>query len=207
MTKNLTDGEPARLILMFTLPLIAGNIFQQLYAFVDTLIVGRFLGVDALAAVGCTGSLMFLMLGFVIGFSTGITIYTGQRYGAKDDRGVRQSAAACTILSIIVSVVLTIIGVAMCRQLLIWMQTPPEILEACHNFIDIGLWRNALFFCLKLDFLSMLIRSGQKEHIIPGQALETGQRIRDCCTVRMSNMKLGTWIIDRCCYIKWFLVH
>ena len=74
MTKNLTQGEPAKLILMFTLPLIAGNIFQQLYAFVDTLIVGRFLGVEALAAVGCTGSLMFLMLGFVIGFSTGITI-------------------------------------------------------------------------------------------------------------------------------------
>ena len=67
MTKNLTEGSPARLILMFTLPLIAGNIFQQLYAFVDTLIVGRFLGVEALAAVGCTGSLMFLMLGFVIG--------------------------------------------------------------------------------------------------------------------------------------------
>jgi len=72
MTKNLTEGSPARLILMFTLPLIAGNIFQQLYAFVDTLIVGRFLGVEALAAVGCTGSLMFLMLGFVIGFSTGL---------------------------------------------------------------------------------------------------------------------------------------
>jgi O-antigen/teichoic acid export membrane protein len=99
MTKNLTHGEPARLILFFTLPLIAGNIFQQLYAFVDTLIVGRFLGVEALAAVGCTGSLMFLMLGFVIGFSTGITIYTGQRYGAKDYQGVRQSAAACAILS------------------------------------------------------------------------------------------------------------
>ena len=93
MTKNLTEGNPAKLIFFFTLPLIAGNIFQQLYAFVDTLIVGRFLGVEALAAVGCTGSLMFLMLGFVIGFSTGITIYTGQRYGTKDAKGVRQSAA------------------------------------------------------------------------------------------------------------------
>ena len=85
MTKNLTEGEPARLILFFTLPLIAGNIFQQLYAFVDTLIVGRFLGVAALAAVGSTGPLMFLMLGFVIGFSTGLSIYTGQRFGARDE--------------------------------------------------------------------------------------------------------------------------
>ncbi|MBR6905467.1 MAG: MATE family efflux transporter, partial [Selenomonadaceae bacterium] len=92
MTKNLTEGEPARLILMFTLPLIAGNIFQQLYAFVDTLIVGRFLGVEALAAVGCTGSLMFLMLGFVIGLTGGLSIYTGHRFGAKDEKGVRQSA-------------------------------------------------------------------------------------------------------------------
>ena len=65
MTKNLTEGSPAKLIFFFTMPLIAGNIFQQLYAFVDTLIVGRFLGVNALAAVGCTGALMFLMLGFV----------------------------------------------------------------------------------------------------------------------------------------------
>ena len=78
MTKNLTEGSPAKLIFFFTMPLIAGNIFQQLYAFVDTLIVGRFLGVNALAAVGCTGALMFLMLGFVIGFSTGLSIYTGQ---------------------------------------------------------------------------------------------------------------------------------
>ena len=63
MTKNLTEGDPASLIWHFTLPLIAGNIFQQLYAFVDTLIVGRWLGVHALAAVGCTGCLMFLLIG------------------------------------------------------------------------------------------------------------------------------------------------
>ncbi len=66
MTKDLTKGEPARLIFFFTIPLLAGNIFQQLYAFVDTLIVGRFLGVEALAAVGCTGALMFLVLGFIM---------------------------------------------------------------------------------------------------------------------------------------------
>ena len=65
--KDLTVGEPARLIFYFTLPLLAGNVFQQLFGFVDTLIVGRFLGVEALAAVGCTGPLMFLMLGFVGG--------------------------------------------------------------------------------------------------------------------------------------------
>ena len=151
MTKNLTEGEPARLILFFTLPLIAGNIFQQLYAFVDTLIVGRFLGVEALAAVGCTGSLMFLMLGFVIGFSTGITIYTGQRYGAKDMQGVRQSAAACTILSLGASVILTVIGVAFCRQLLVWMQTPPEIMEGAVAFISIIYGGIVMFVFLQMQ--------------------------------------------------------
>lgn len=135
MTKNLTEGEPARLILFFTLPLIAGNVFQQLYAFVDTLLVGRFIGVDALAAVGCTGALMFLMLGFVIGFSTGLSIYTGQRFGARDEEGVRRSAAACAVLSLAASAVLTLAGVLLCRQLLIWMQTPEEILDAAYSFI------------------------------------------------------------------------
>ena len=65
MVKDLTTGSPAKLILMFTLPLIVGNIFQQLYLLSDTLIVGRFLGVRALAAIGCSGCLMFLMIGFV----------------------------------------------------------------------------------------------------------------------------------------------
>ncbi len=137
MTKNLTEGEPARLILFFTLPLIAGNIFQQLYAFVDTLLVGRFLGVDALAAVGSTGPLMFLMLGFVIGFSTGLSIYTGQRFGARDEEGVRRSVAACAVLSLAASIVLTAIGVFFCRQFLLWMQTPAEILEGAYSFISL----------------------------------------------------------------------
>lgn len=107
MTKNMTAGDPARLIFFFALPLIAGNMMQQLYSFVDTLIVGRFLGVNALAAVGCTGSLMFLALGFIMGFCTGITIYTGQRFGADDAAGVCRSAAACILLGILTALLLT----------------------------------------------------------------------------------------------------
>ena len=116
MTKDLTVGEPAKLIFFFTLPLIAGNIFQQLYAFVDTLIVGRFLGVEALAAVGCTGALMFLVLGFIMGFSGGLTIYTGQRFGAGDAAGVRRSCAACVVLSVLVGLAMTLFSVSICRQ-------------------------------------------------------------------------------------------
>ena len=151
MTKNLTEGNPVKLILFFTLPLIAGNVFQQLYAFVDTLIVGRFLGVNALAAVGCTGSLMFLMLGFVIGMTGGFSIVTGQRFGAKDAQGVRQSAAACFILSLAASLVLTVVGVASCRYLLILMQTPPEILEGAVDFISIVYGGIVMFVLLQMQ--------------------------------------------------------
>jgi len=137
MTKDLTEGKPMRLIFFFTLPLIAGNIFQQLYALIDTLLVGRFLGVEALAAVGCTGSLMFLMMGFIMGLTTGFSIYTGQRFGAKDMQGVRRSTAACLVLSLASSIVLMFLGTLFCPVLLRWMQTPPEIMENAVAFIRI----------------------------------------------------------------------
>lgn len=135
--KDLTVGEPAKLIFYFTLPLLAGNVFQQLFGFVDTLIVGRFLGVEALAAVGCTGSLMFLMLGFVMGATSGFSIYTGQRFGAKDFDGIRYSVVVCMVLAAIMSVILAIIGVAYCRELLEFMDTPPEIIDGAYSFIVI----------------------------------------------------------------------
>ncbi len=149
--RNLTEGNPARLILAFTLPLIAGNIFQQLYAFVDTLIVGRFLGVTALAAVGCTGSLMFLMLGFVIGMTAGFSIYTGQRFGAGDAEGVKKSVAACLVLSLGASFVLTFFGLTLCREMLVLMQTPPEILEGATTFISVVYGGIVMFVLIQMQ--------------------------------------------------------
>ncbi|MBR2773533.1 MAG: MATE family efflux transporter [Selenomonadaceae bacterium] len=155
--KDLTVGEPARLILYFTLPLLAGNVFQQLFGFVDTLIVGRFLGVEALAAVGCTGPLMFLMLGFIGGMTSGFSICTGQSFGAKDFDGVRRSAAICIALSFAASIVLTIIGVTFCRDLLIAMNTPPEILDGAYSFISIIYGGCVMFIFLQM--LTNLIRA------------------------------------------------
>ena len=155
--KDLTVGEPARLIFYFTLPLLAGNVFQQLFGFVDTLIVGRFLGVEALAAVGCTGPLMFLMLGFIGGMTSGFSICTGQSFGAKDFNGVRRSAAICIALSFATSLVLTIIGVAGCRELLIAMDTPPEILDGAYSFISI-IYGGVVMFVF-LQMLTNLIRA------------------------------------------------
>lgn len=150
-TKNLTEGEPWRLILFFTLPLIAGNLFQQLYGFVDTLIVGRILGVEALAAVGCTGPLLFLIMGFAMGTTSGLAIYTGQRFGARDARGVRQSAAACLLLTLAIAAVMTVLAYGICYHLLLWMQTPAEILENAYAFISI------IFGWLVVPFLLLMV--------------------------------------------------
>ncbi|MCR5559020.1 MAG: MATE family efflux transporter [Schwartzia sp.] len=168
MTKNLTEGSPAKLILFFTLPLIAGNVFQQMYAFVDTLIVGRFLGVQALAAVGCTGSLMFLMIGFVMGTTTGLSICTGQRFGARDNRGVRRSAAACAVLTLGIAAVLTVLGWLSARPLLVLMQTPPEILEDAVSFISIIYGGSALmmFFAMQTNLIRALGDSQRPTYLL-----------------------------------------
>ena len=157
MTTNLTEGDPARLIFFFALPLVAGNMMQQLYAFIDTLIVGRFLGVNALAAVGCTGSLMFLTLGFIMGFCTGVTIYTGQRFGAGDAQGVRTSAAACVVLGILAVLTLTAIILPLTRSLLLLMETPAEIIDGAQDFISIVFAGLTIFLLLYLQ--NCLIRS------------------------------------------------
>ena len=157
MTKNMTAGDPARLIFFFALPLIAGNMMQQLYSFVDTLIVGRFLGVNALAAVGCTGSLMFLALGFIMGFCTGITIYTGQRFGADDAAGVRRSAATCILLGMLTALLLTAFVFPLTRPLLILMETPPEILDGAVDFLSIIFAGLMVFLLLYLQ--NCLIRA------------------------------------------------
>ena len=90
MTTDLTKGKPWRVILLYTLPIIAGNMFQQLYSMVDTLIVGRTMGSDALAAVGSTTTIVYFVLCFIQGLTTGFSVITGQRFGSGDPDGIRQ---------------------------------------------------------------------------------------------------------------------
>jgi len=135
MTKNLTAGNPLTLILSFAIPLYIGNLFQQSYNIIDTFIVGHTLGIDALAAVGSTGSLNFLILGFIGGFGIGAAVITSQRFGAGDFEGVRKSFAATIIISIGLAVVMTIISALSAKPLLLFLQTPDEILENAYNYI------------------------------------------------------------------------
>lgn len=137
MTKDLTKGSPMKLILGFGVPLLFGLLFQQFYNMVDTIIVGKMLGVDALAAVGSTGSVNFMILGFCIGLCNGFAIPIAQKFGAKDDHGLRKFVAGCAWASVICAVVITVAVGFLCKDILIWMRTPDNIMEDAYSYIFI----------------------------------------------------------------------
>lgn len=135
MTKDMTSGSPTRLILRFTIPLIFGNLFQQFYSMVDTIIVGRFLGSQSLAAVGSTGSLNFLILGFCLGLCSGFAIPVSQQFGAKDMASMRRYVGNTIWLSAGASVIFTVLTVLLCRPMLQWMNTPADIIDEAYLYI------------------------------------------------------------------------
>ena len=137
MELDMTKGKPSMLIIKFIFPLIIGNIFQQLYNMADTIIVGQFVGVQALAAVGATGSLMFLILGFMQGFTTGFTVLTSQRFGAGDMEGMKKSVAMAALLSVLFTIVMTTVSVAGMGGLLRLMRTPEDIFMMSKTYIVI----------------------------------------------------------------------
>ena len=132
MTKDLTCGAPLRVIALFTLPLVLGNLFQQFYALADTIIVGRFVGVNALAAVGATGAVNYLIIGFCTGICSGFAIPIAQQFGARDLPAMRRSIANAAWLCLGFGGVLTAATVALTRPIMQLMQTPADILDdAC----------------------------------------------------------------------------
>ena len=136
-TKRLTSGSPMSLILGFSLPLLVGMLFQQFYSLVDTIIVGKFLGVNALAAVGSTGSVNFLINGFCMGVCTGFAIPVAQRFGAEDEKGLRRYVGNSIWLSAVFAVIMTVIVSGFCREILILMQTPADIIDDAYAYIFI----------------------------------------------------------------------
>ena len=136
-----------RVILLFTFPLVLGNLFQQFYSLADTIIVGRFCGVSALASVGSTGSVNYLILGFVIGICNGFAIPIAQLFGAKDFSDLRRHVANAAWLCIALSVVLTVLTVAFTRPMLELMQTPDDILDGAVLYIGWIFRAFRLFFC------------------------------------------------------------
>ena len=157
MTNDLTRGSPAKQILFFTIPLLIGNLFQQFYSMADTMIVGRTIGVEALAAGGATGSISFLIIGFSQGLTSGFAVITAQRFGAGDMDGVRKSVTSGILLGAGITVILTAVSVPLARPVLELMQTPEDILDDAHAYIAVifaGIGASVMF-----NLLSNIIRA------------------------------------------------
>lgn len=137
LQKDMTMGSPGKIILNFTFPIFLGNVFQQFYNMADTVIVGKFVGTKALAAVGSTGTIMFLILGFVLGMTAGFTVLTAQKFGAGDMKAMRQTVGGAAILSITISIILTVASMLFMKPLLHFMQTPADIFDDAYSYIMI----------------------------------------------------------------------
>lgn len=133
--KDLTVGKPFQCIIEFWIPVFLGTLFQQFYNMVDTMIVGKYLGLNQLAGVGVTGSLSFLVIGFCIGICSGFAIPVAQAFGAKDENGLRKYVTNSVWYCVVVSVLLTVLTVVLCRQMLTWMNTPTEAFEYAYMYI------------------------------------------------------------------------
>ena len=134
---DMTSGSPMKMILSFTFPIFIGNVFQQFYNMADTVIVGKFVGTKALAAVGSTGTIMFLIYGFVVGMTAGFTVLTAQKFGAGDMRAMRQTVAGASILSLIVGAILTAAFMILMEPWLMAMNTPADIFADAYAYIMI----------------------------------------------------------------------
>ena len=135
MVKDMTNGSPSKHILGFAVPMLFGMLFQQFYNLVDTIIVGKTLGVEALAGVGATGSINFMIIGFCMGVCNGFVIPVAQCFGATKPSDLRKYVFNGYICSVVFAIVLTLASVIFCRKILIVMNTPADIIDHAYNYI------------------------------------------------------------------------
>lgn len=155
--KKLTEGSPLKLILSFALPLLGGNLFQQLYNIVDSAIVGRILGADALAAVGATSSVQFLVLGFCFGLTCGFGIPIAQQYGADQLGMVRRTLFHSLVLTAAASVFLTVLCLFFCDHILLLLSTPQDIYRNSYQYLSIIFL--GIPFTMLYNLLAAVLRS------------------------------------------------
>ena len=133
--RDMTKGNVFNIILGFAIPLLLGMLFQQFYSMVDTIIVGKYLGVSALASVGSTGSINFMIIGFCMGVCNGFAIPVAQKFGAGNFKKLRKYVFNSGFLAIVFSAVMTLIVCVFCRQILIAMRTPEDIIQGAYRYI------------------------------------------------------------------------
>ena len=153
MEKDMTAGTPGKIIFNFTMPIFIGNIFQQFYNMADTVIVGKFVGNAALAAVGACGTLVFLIIGFLQGVTAGFTVVTAQHFGAGNMKAMKKSVASGAVLTGIVTVILTLlsmISMAKVLHLIIHRQTCMEKLTDILWSFAAGLWHRHFTIILQV---------------------------------------------------------
>lgn len=157
MIQDLTRGNPASLIVKFALPLLIGNLFQQLYQVSDIIIVSRLISVDALAALGASAPIFFVILLVTLGFTGGLTVITAQRFGARDESGVRRSVTHSLRACIILSFIFTLLLLVFLHPILRWMNVPENIMDDAYKFMFVlGL---ALPVIVAYNLLSGFIRA------------------------------------------------
>lgn len=137
MVRDMTSGKPLRLITAFSLPLIIGNVFQQMYSMVDTIIVGQFLGNTALAAVGATGSITFLIIGFINGVAEGACILVAKYFGAGDRKNLKRCVGNIIYVSVVLVVIMTVLALCINEPLLKIMETPADIIDGSKAYLEV----------------------------------------------------------------------
>jgi putative MATE family efflux protein len=154
--KDLTVGNERKLILLFAMPMLLGNVFQQLYNIIDSIIVGNFLGKEALAAVGASFPVMFVLISLIVGVSSGFTIVIAQYFGAKDFGRVKRTINTLIIFLFISSIVLTIVGLLFSRQIFELMALPAHIIPQAVAYFDIFMY--GLIFMFGYNGVSSILR-------------------------------------------------
>lgn len=157
MVRDLTSGKPFRLLWQFSLSFVIGNICQYFYNMIDALVVGRALGPEALAAVGSTGSITFLIIGFTSGMASGFGVVVGQLFGARDRERLHTAMAHILYLSGALMIVMTLGSCLLTRQILTWMNTPEDMMPLCYDYLIIIF--GGMSFTMLYNVLSSVFRS------------------------------------------------
>lgn len=159
----MTSGSIGKRMMFFALPLLLGNLFQQLYNTVDSLIVGNFLGSSALAAVSSSGSLIFMLIGFLSGISAGAGVVISQYFGAEDVPNIQRAVHTTVAFGIAAGLLMTIVGILLSPQILAWMGTPESVMPESISYLQIY-FSGSLGFVLYNVFVGILQAVGDSRH-------------------------------------------
>ena len=161
--KPMTTGSISRQMIFFALPLLLGNLFQQMYNTVDSLIVGNFLGSSALAAVSASGSMISMLIGFLSGISSGAGVVVSRYFGAQDDKDVHRAVHTMVAFGLAAGALMTLVGVVLSPQILIWMGTPDSVIVESNAYLQIY-FCGSLGFVMYNIFVGILQAVGESRH-------------------------------------------